>query len=265
MNRRDFAKGLAALPLLKATSFAQICNSGPCQTNPNALVILLQGPFAVVINSGSPWNITAFTPKHNGEHLFAFNGSVCGNDAKYAFLLENDGLMTATAAPCVDSPIPRFCAENKLVDHSTNDHFVTIHLPAPQRIFIRSSNTLKAVMEDNGPSAVPGDRILEYDNPDMTKIQMLGSGDGDLTKLDPVKGQRLFTFEVGLPNLLGGGDSDPDASHAIDFYNNSLLAHFPELAHDQTRRIKDITPHATHVPGVSTFECKIGGNTVTSP
>ena len=267
MNRRDFAKGLAALPLLKAVGFAQICTSGPCQTNPNALMIVLQGPFALVINSASPWNITAFTPKHNGEHLFAFNGSVCDNDAKYAFLLENDGLMPATAAPCVDSPLPRFCAENTPVDRSPKDHFVSIHLPAPQRIFIKQSGNLMATMEDPGPGtkfALPGDRILEYDNPDMTKVRMLGSGDGDLTQLPPVTGKRLFTFEVGLPNLLGGGDSDPDGSHAIDFYNNSLLPHFSALAHDTKRRIQDITPHAVR-RGVSTFECKIGGPTVTSP
>jgi len=87
----------------------------------------------------------------------------------------------------------------------------------------------------------------------------------------------LFIFEVGLPNLLGGRESDPDASHAIDFYNNSLLPHFSALAHDAKRRIQDITPHAPKVPqspqhphgplemSVTTFECKMGGLTVTSP
>jgi hypothetical protein len=293
MNRRDFAKGLAALPLLKATSFAQICASGSCTPNPNALRILIQGPFALVMNSSSPWNITAFTPKHNGEHMFAFNGSVCDKDAKYAFQLQQDGLMPADPMhpPCVDNSFPTFCVEKTPFDRSVKDHFITIDLPAPQRIFVRpTSGNLMAITEDSAmkpipvPVPVPGDRVLEYDNPDLSKIRMLGSGDGDLVQLPfipassgPQPTPPLFIFEVGLPNLLGGRESDPDASHAIDFYNNSLLPHFSALAHDTKRRIQDITPHAPNVHqapqhphgplelSVTTFECKIGGLTVTSP
>lgn len=295
MNRRDFTKGLAALPLAGAVkSYGSICSSTDCKLNEASsyLLVILEGAFAVVVNTASPWHVQAFTPKHNGEHFFAFNRRICEIDTQYGFLLQQDGLTQASQLPCIHNSSANFCAENTPSDLSMEDHFILLDLPAPQAIVVWPSR-FEAVMESDeseNPNYVPipGTQILVYEIKDGNAIQMYGSEYGEVVPLPTLKGKKVsaFIFEIGLPNLLGGRDSDPNGSHAIEFYNQSVLPHFSELAGDKNRRIKKIRPRkasANYVikhslPGgfqgleqaldeymlTTTFECKIGGLTVTS-
>src|SRR5690348_9229703 len=101
MNRRDFTKGLAALPFASAApSFASICNS-TCKSDPHFLWVTLQGPFAVVINN-SDGSIRAFTPQ-GGGHMFAFNGVPADKDTKYHFQLQLSGRPSPAPSPCVQN------------------------------------------------------------------------------------------------------------------------------------------------------------------
>jgi hypothetical protein len=300
MNRRDFAKGLAALPLLGAVkSFGSICGSATCPDGRNVLQVILRGPFAIVMNSASPWNITAFTPKYDGAHLFSFNGQPYSKDSKYKFELAQSNLVKATKMPCVDNPFSSFCGENVTnYDTSTNKHFITIQLPCPQRIYVIAS-LFTATLNDAQQTAVPmpGDHILEYEivTPSI-KIQMSGKQDNmGAVSLPPDGTPPAFTFEVGLPTLLGGNSSDPDGSKGVEFYNKALLPYFPDLASVPGRNLLHIddlfldqkvknlqsqkskktkqkeSKHKHKKPGkgyifvVGTYECKSGGLTVTSP
>jgi hypothetical protein len=304
MNRRDFAKGFAALPLLGAAkSFGSICGSAKCPDGKNVLQVIFRGPFAVVMNSANPWGITAFTPKHDGAHMFSFNGVPYGKDSKFKFELPTDNLVTATKMPCVDNPFPPFCADNvKNYDTSTEKHFITVSLPCPQRIYVHASfPPLIATMNDSKQTQItmPGDRILEYEILDTTiKIEMSGQQDNmGAVSLPPEGTPPAFTFEVGLPTLLGGNSSDPNGSKGVEFYNRALLPYFSDLAATPSRnllRIDDLvesdqrisalrgqqkreqikqkeSKHKHKVPGneyidtVGTYECKSGGLTVTSP
>ena len=287
MKRRDFAKGLAALPFIgAAVSYASICGENSCSVQGPYLLVVLEGQFAVVVQNSKPWNVTAFTPRHDGKHLFAFNRKVCSTDLKYDFRLLQDGLVPATEIPCIYNPYERFCAENTPCLQDRKDHFVSIDLPAPKAIFVFPSFAMAKMEYNDDDVPVPGLHLLVYTVKNEQSIKMFGSDEEELVELPTTKifDFPVFRFEVGLPNLLGGADSDPDAVHTIDFYNRGLLPHFSEMAADKKKRIRKITAQGHYPAGImprlqgidfdkffpilmatTTFECKIGGNTVTSP
>jgi hypothetical protein len=265
VKRRDFVKAMAALPVVRSLpSFASVCGTSPCTTIPGSLRVILEGPFALAINNSSPWSIRAFSPKYR-KHNFAFNGSLCDKDVQYGFYLAETGLKSATAAPCIDASFKYFCAENTSFDSRMNDHFLTLHLPAPQRIFTLSSG-ITAILEDGTPNVpLPGDHVLEYDTTtDPALIRMLGwYEDGASIQLTPylLNSYQTFKFEVGLAKLLGNTTSDPNGHHAINFHNNYLLKYFPDLKDKSNRQIRQIDGgHPT-----TTLECKSGGLIATTP
>ena len=233
MNRRDFAKGLAALPLIGAVkSFGSACGSMTCPDPPNVLQVILRGPFAVVVNSASPWDITVFTPKYDGAHMFSFNGQPYGKDSKFKFELPPSNLAKAKKMPCIDNPFPSFCADNVTnYNTSTDKHFITIHLPCPQNIYVIAS-LFTATLNDSKGTVVnmPGDHVLEYQIIDPSiKIQISGKQDNmGAVSLPPEGTPPAFTFEVGLPTLLGGVSADADGSKGVEFYNRALLPYFSD-------------------------------------
>lgn len=276
MNRRDFAKALAAMPFVGAVpSFASICNS-TCPSKPHSLWVVLEGPFAVVVDS-STQAITAFTPRDNGEHLFAFNGAVYDNTPAYTFEMKIANWPRPTL--CVQNDSSPFCAENTKWD-DTKDYFITINLPAPNRIIVYDSR-FNAYMQDNPATTapLPYSHVMEYDlngkNLTMTGSRSNSPNKFPLTPLNGSAPDQLFRFEVGLINTLGE-DSDPDGSKAAGFYNKFLLPRFPKLTTQAARKIGQVHKfhpskaakshrHPWHPFTTTTFECKSGGLLVTSP
>lgn len=285
MNRRDFAKGLVLLPLVgTAHSFAELCSKKVCSPNGPYLLVILEGAFALVLGNHAPYSLTAFSPRHDGRHLLAVNGQVSSADAKYGFRLLPAGIADATGLPCVYPCYPGFYAEQTPCQQSRKDHFVTIDLPVPQAVFLASSR-YKATMESDETFYIPSAKVLIYQlKKDVSAVEMFGSEGDDIVRVNPTKFLDFpaFRIEVGLPNLLGT-DSDPDGSHAVDFYNNGLLPHFSALVGVKARRIKEIATYNPNleetqlIGGVSfkkfeehlftttTFECKLGGLTTTLP
>jgi hypothetical protein len=280
MNRRDFAKGLAALPFIGSVkSFASICNSS-CLSQPHSLWVALEGPFAVVMDS-STHAITAFTPRDNGEHLFAFNGAGYDNKPAYNFTMTIENWPVPPMPPpslCVQNDSSPFCAENTEWK-DTKDYFITINLPAPNRIIVYDS-VYGADMQDNTTTApLPYAHVLEYDLNGNTPMMIGSIKPGTNVLLSPVTRSGnsmdlLFRFEIGLINTLGG-DSDPNGNNAKSFYNTLLLPHFPKLASQGIRNIgqvhkfqaeRGIKPKSNmrRPPfTTTTFECKSGGLLVT--
>lgn len=285
MNRRDFAKGFVMLPFVgHAQRIAKMCSTKACHTDGPYLLVILEGPFALVLGTGTPYKVTAFTPRHDGRHLLAVNGEVSSSDAKYGFRLLPEGLASTKTSPCIYPCYPGFYAEHTPCHQNRKDHFVSVDLPVPAAAFVMRSPS-KATMESNENFPMPGAHMLVYQITDPKAVKMFGSEGDDIVEVPTKKFWKwpAFRIEVGLPNLLGM-DSDPDGSHAIDFYNSGLLPYFPELVNDKSRRIKEIatdtTKHqevdqvlggetlgalAESISTTTTFECKIGGLTATSP
>lgn len=236
MNRRDFAKGFAALPFIGSVKgFASICNSS-CPSRPHSLWVALEGPFAVVVDSAT-YAVTAFTPRGHGDHFFALNGAVYDQSKTYDFTMAiTPWNWPPSPLPplCVKNDAPPFCAENTQFNPPNND-FISIKLPAPQRIIVHDSPFFKADMQDNTTKDVPLplSHVLEYDLSAGNQLKMTVVYDNitaDLQPISPAGGpDQLFRFEVGLPRLFGGGP-DPNGSLATEFHNKFLLPNFPKLA-----------------------------------
>jgi hypothetical protein len=120
-------------------------------------------------------------------------------------------------------------------------------------------------MEDNQQYSLPGDHVLEYDIKDPAKIKMSGWYNGHpLAK--PLKyyeegGYKNFGFQIGLPLLAGGDDSDPHGTHAVDFYNQALLPYFTNLKGSKRWRMRSVKGSYE----TTTLECKNGGLIGTMP
>jgi hypothetical protein len=302
MNRRDFAKGLAALPFIGGiSSFASICNS-TCSTNSHSLRIALEGPFAVVVD-GTTHAVTAFSPRGDDDHLFALDGKVYDQRKTYDFT------MTITPWPlpslCVQNDTAPFCAEGTQFNPPKND-FISLQLPAPQRIIVYDNPDFKADMQDNTTTNVPLPfaHVLEYDLSQQNTLDMSVTYDGKTIVLQHSVGptNKIFRFEVGLAQLPGqrpqDQDPDPDGSRATRFHNKFILPNFPKLAgqtinnigqvhslaarsqagaahqHGATKTKKEDSkskkstkqkhPERTFPFTTTTFECKSGGLLVTS-
>lgn len=258
MKRRDFVKAMAALPIVGATaSLISTCN-------PSHLQVILQGPFGLMINTAingdRPWGVRAFVPVHNREHMFMFNNSPENKDSNYKFQLKPDGLKP-NPFPTLNRQFERFYFEHALCNFDTNYHFMTIELPYPERINIRSSFS-NATMMDGKQFEIPGDHILEYKIINRNIVEMSGWENSSTTAIPLKSKNQIFTFEVGLPNHLGGNDSDQNGTHAVEFYDNSLLLYFPDLAKNKANNILQVSPHSH--PKTTTLECKIGGLIVTT-
>jgi hypothetical protein len=288
MNRRDFAKGLAALPFAGAIkSFASSDTKKHCPLTKPFLLVVLEGPFALAVGGNSSYTVTAFTPRHDSRHLLAVNGKLFGADAKYEFRLFPDGLTNPAGTPCIEDQYTHFYSKNTPCQQNRQDHFVSIDLPAPEGIIVGSSSLIAKMEDSDNDVDMPGPQVLVYTCPDKTSIRMYGSDGTDVVKMETtdIVGIPAFRFEVGLPNHLGGTGSDPNGSHAIDFYNNGLLRHFPALASEKEWRIREITKRTAsrktgssldkyapldnfleEIETTTTFECKIaGGLTATLP
>jgi hypothetical protein len=262
MNRRDVIKAMAALPIASASQgLASICGTSPCTSQPGSLKIILEGPFAVVLDTANAYHVTAFTPRHNSEHCFLFNGAYQDLQYKYRFQLLPSGLKSMSGkSPCIDQNLSHLCAEHSHFNSSAKHHLMTLDLPCPQRIFASSlSRSVTLTFADATTMQMPMDYVLEYDIDNQNLIKMLGwQGDDQSTLQD---NNLTFKFEVGLPKLLGGGDPDLDGSHACDFHNHSLLPYFSDLQNDQAKIL-------TQVQGfnkTTTLECKSGGIITGSP
>ncbi|MFL6313290.1 MAG: hypothetical protein ACJ71W_14410 [Terriglobales bacterium] len=178
------------------------------------------------------------------KHEFHFKGE---QDKKknHAVTLAKDGLLPASSIGSVNAQFNPFTG--KAVADPKIDSFITVKLPpAPDQITFFSS--VSAVMKGTaGEVKMPLDHVLVYKVADISKVKMTYNGvDLKPDKTGANSGQ--FHLQVGLPK----GD-DPNGDKGVKFFNERLLAAFPNSGVKELVKITSLHTEGTDV------ECKNGG------
>src|SRR5258708_4297267 len=259
MHRRGLLKGMLAVPVASALGcHAENKESGEAQrpgTEKGILRVVLNGAFAIVIQRNSRNRLRIFSPKElSNLHEFYLNDPTRleSKNQTYNFELLPDGLLTSTRAPEIDSALAAFNLGTDL--WCQDEYFVTIDVPAPARIgFMPPLH--RAVLANDGPIQVPSNLVLEYKISDPAKVRMVSQ---DMKETPPLyfsdlvkryggvcaeKGAANFKadcdqmrrrYESGFPGSAPGyffgvglGQDHQDPSHALQFFNQRVLASFP--------------------------------------
>src|SRR6266567_2006480 len=245
MNRRDLLKALGALPIASAWAGCRHDDSQPAPeptvapaTEVRTLQILLEGPFAVVLQRKSR-RLIAFVPrpdpgKPDLDHHFSFNDprttmGKAKEPKNYEFELQEDGLRRNTAVlPYVNADFNDFKAETQVWTQPPS--LVSLNLPFPDSINFSgrplhvkfASRALKAT------GLMPTNYIIEYYVQDAAKVGMMCRQMGGRAVSSPNCPPGIIRYFFGVaPDI-----NNPAArqKHAVDFFNTVLLAKcFPQL------------------------------------
>lgn len=244
----------------------QLCSGHPTCPGTPQFQLILSGPFGLVLhNAPNVTGITAFMPA-DLRHGFALERQIQnGNDFQFQLIQD-----TPSNALCIEDAFQDFCVE-KTTWVQNPQHigvFLKMELAVPMRIKATQEPHLQplsvTLKNSTTPKWMHRVYILEYDTP----VQLIETKSG-LT----LPQRSSYTFEVGLPH--GNGDT-PTNDHALQFYNQSLLAFFPEWQQDQTHLLQTLSetqmakapPSKKGSPAArpqeessttTTFECKAGG------
>jgi hypothetical protein len=263
MNQRHLLSATLVLSVLCGLSACrhEAGEHRPHPPEPATLKVILNGPFAIVLDKNKPSRITAFTPRDpQGMHRVYVNDLEKDRDREkdYHFKLLSDGLNTTGRRPYIDQYFRDFNVETD--EWKRENYAVTIDLPVPDVI----SFTLPAptLFFENGKKAfMPLNHILEYRVDDAEKIRLFSAELKDLHPLScaelleqfehvcakqllsdyqkscrEMKGllsscthsnTKTFFFGVGLPaeSLM----TNEEKAHAVHFFNDVLLRSFPHL------------------------------------
>src|SRR5215469_15661006 len=138
MDRRTLLQGLLALPAVSALD-CYTCAAPAPESRSVKLRVVLGGAFGLVVQQDRGWGVRAFTPRDSeGRHdltVVANDGDHHHPEEKQSrnFTLLSSGLKETKARfPEVDKDLCDFRAStNKWCQE---DYWLTIDLPAPQRI-----------------------------------------------------------------------------------------------------------------------------------
>jgi hypothetical protein len=274
MNRRELIIAAASFPLLKTFGRnSNALNSAGCaQMKFGELRIILDGPFAVVLKTdffGNVVGVVAFSPiEPSDAHHFFLNGAEQAHTGKfYHFSLtatNTNGLNPPLIPDYIDPGFGDFDVEKRTTWKDLNDYFVYLDLPCPNRIIF--TDTPATVTLKNDPQhmfrQMPVNHILLYDvRPQNGGIPI---GCQELGEQCPTE-DGTFVLEVGL-----GLRTPHSDQHALDFFNNTILPHFPDIKDDKTLDSLKLDLSAQKkktlrklVPPASDVECKNGGIIVT--
>lgn len=267
MNRRDLLKALGAMPIAGALGGCGHAYSTPTpdkepkETSAHSLQILLEGPFAVVLQEQSH-RLTAFVPlpdpaKKELVHDFYFNDpeKPKKSDEKskgYRFELSGEGLhryekssQYPTLEPYINPGFNDFKARTD--KWRLPPSLVVLDLPFPRSInFTGRPLNVKFGEHALKPTGLmPTNYILEYRVDDGSKVRL--KCDSSETRCEPSPhcppGVLRYYFGVG-PEV-----KDPKARemHAVMFFNFLLASAFPDLA--QKYEVKEIEPSDYPLPG----------------
>lgn len=275
MNRRTLLKAFAAAPFVNTLGFGKDKDDDKRRSGSTShkLQILLDGAFAVVVQSGKLNSIVAFSPRDKGEpHRFYLNDPTyaLAPEKNYNFELLPEGLRHRERTEIS----PGFEDFQATVKHwKLTENFVAIKLPIPARISF-AGHREQVVFKTTKTGWMPTNHILEYDVEDPAKLKMNCQelDKGCAPSSDSPKGLTRFFFEVGPPR-------GTPQSHAVKFFNDMLEASFPELVAayslSEIKDKRDENPSSTarlvtadmrtgmppaHLLKASyTLDCKLGG------
>jgi len=270
MQRRDFFRGALALPTLAALPgwAAPLCRaSGTCPSVSKPFHFILQGPFGLKLqNPPNVTGITAFMPiDPSKRHQFAMGGQPQTASKEFNFELHQVKPPSSLPQLCIDKAFSSFCAEHTTWAPAGKRRLLTIDLPVPNSIIpLPKEKPLTVTFQSSTqPKSLYRTFVLEYDLA-VSDLELLETSSG----LKIAMGVNEYYVEVGLDH------KDPDDtanSHAMNFYNKSLLPFFPDLQtpeHILATISESPLEHQTHAnpeckdfypETTTTFECKAGG------
>jgi hypothetical protein len=270
MNRRKVLQGLAALSFM--TTFDG-CHPDDDKDDKSkhdggktggssairTLRIILQGPFAVVMQKDRNYRVKAYVPYDN-MHEFRFPSPLIVQDKnKYKFFqfkLEEESLELSGRAPYVDHGFDGFNPE--ICEwRPPSDTFVSLDLPAPN-VISYFPPTIPVLFESGQFTTLPRNHVLEYRVKEGCKVHLQSKQVGDCTPLTcddlyqqlmrerkddqapettgpqyPSMAQELtrcsesdvctFFLGVGLRPRPREQNLQTDRDHALTFFNEKLL------------------------------------------
>jgi len=343
MNRRHLLKAMLSVPVAGALGGCRHEHSDHHRFPPSGgggtLQVILQGPFAVVIND-KDYTIKAFVPYTHSknpqlEHEFRYavpfdreNKNIFrenGKRNKYHFALKDDYLEPNNRMPHIDAGFADFRLSVNGWKADKDDYFVMLDLPAPELITYRSSDPLQLgfLKGDKAKKlvALRTSHVLQYRVRDFNDLKKVTVHPPDLEEKHPIscadlrsgakqpstasepaghdRMERMATefdqcsnnpigalfFGVGLQD--SAHDTQPVFDHAVEFYNNRLLAAFLSPAEKEQRLLLDANvqacgsgaggnpmfvsavqrysmPQPRLVPVTSLTDCRASGITVTN-
>jgi hypothetical protein len=240
MNRRDLLKALGALPVIGSLEACMHGHSNPTpSTRIHSLQILLEGPFAVVLEKQSH-RLIAFVPRPDParkdlEHYFVFNDPASYKQPEekskgYRFELSGEGLhrySNQNEEAYINPGFSDFSAETQ--KWTIPPSLVVLDLPIPRSINFSgrplSVRFGKKALKPTG--LMPTNFILEYRVDEEEKVRLKCNQPEMHCEPSPhcPPGIRRFFFGAG-PVIQ---DPKTREQHAVDFFNFMLARSFPEL------------------------------------
>jgi hypothetical protein len=237
MRRRDILKAFATLPIASALGNCLQDRPGPKAAAPketkiHTLQILLEGPFAVVLEKNKPNRLVAFVPRedqgqHDLAHDFFFNDPTtprppAGKDpAGYHFQLSGEGLRSYPET-YIDPGFADFTAYTQ--KWRLGNRVVTLELPFPNSINF-SGRPLRVEFASGRPGIMPTNYILEYYLEDAEKVRLSCGQLGDKCSPSPNCPPGVLRYFFGV----SPSSNESPEKHAVDFFNFLIRRSFPEL------------------------------------
>jgi len=211
MNRRHLIKAMLSVPIAGALGGCRHEHKDHPPFPPSrggTLQLILQGPFAVVIDTKNHYRIKAFVPySENNEHEFRYASPIDrGNDKifqeqdkegrhQYQFTLEEHNLETNDRMPYIDAGFADFTLQVSGWKPSPDDYFVALDLPAPDLITYRASDPLQLGRDNTNKIVVlRTSHVLQYRVRDFDDLKKVTVNSPQLGERHPLSCADAFTW-----------------------------------------------------------------------
>lgn len=204
MNRRHMLQAMLSVPIAGALGGCRHEHTDHHHFPPSrggTLRVILQGPFAVVIDTKNHYRITAFVPytddrnDPSNDHEFRYAAPINPDNTNvfpergakrernhYQFVLEGNNLETNERMPYIDVGLADFTLKVSGWLPSEKDYFVKLELPAPELITYRNEPVQLGLTVDQRLVVLRTSHVLQYrvrDFDDLKKVTVRSSQLGE--------------------------------------------------------------------------------------
>lgn len=245
MNRRDLIKGLLALPLacLEMPAFDRELQQSII---PTKLLIILEGPFVVVLHPQPKSRAQVFIPMDlpYKRHVFFLNDNQYRDkhaDQLHDMKFSGDAALDLKDFPDISDPCLAGFKYSGTGDPKSGDDLIQIDLPSPDKIYCPPGYYTPVKFDNGTPGTARSGHVLEYTlkKGSSEKIilsdSIMGNREPQLDGRFP--GAWVFALQVGLKLKRGKKDPDKGGEHAIHFHNDFLLRRFSTIELDSDKRL----------------------------
>ncbi|HET9838960.1 MAG TPA: hypothetical protein VFR84_12050 [Candidatus Angelobacter sp.] len=249
MNRRDILKAIATLPFASTLAYSRESQKAPSQSKDDrahTLQILLEGPFALVLQKGKTDRLTAFVPRAEERdlaHDFYFNdpttpkAPLLKESTGYVFQLSEAGLRKE-CDPYINPGLADFTAETE--KWHLAERVVTLELPFPNSINFTGKPLHVRFATGERAGRMATNFVLEYylEHPEVTlNCPQLEGRCSPSPNCPP----GIIRYFFGVAPRYKGDSQE----HAREFFNSVLLhKFFPDL--ERRYSISYIEPSFQH-------------------